>query len=102
MRQPLRYPWPDLDVDDQSAPVIAVRVDADGTQAEVPDHRHRKGQLVQARGGGVTCRVPSGLSMAPPQCGVWIPICMAHSMRATANARVVFVYIKSELVDLPD
>ncbi|HEY4926248.1 MAG TPA: helix-turn-helix transcriptional regulator [Roseiarcus sp.] len=102
MRQPLRYPWPDLDVDDQSAPVIAVRVDADGTQAEVPDHRHRKGQLVVSLGGGVTCRVPSGLWMAPPHCGVWIPSGMAHSNRATANARLFFVYIKTELVDLPD
>jgi AraC-like DNA-binding protein len=102
MRQPLRYPWPDLDVDDQSAPVIAVRVDADGTQAEVPDHRHRKGQLVVSLGGGVTCRVPSGLWMAPPHCGVWIPSGMAHSNRATANARLFFVYIEAELVDLPD
>jgi AraC-like DNA-binding protein len=102
MRQPLRYPWPELDVDDRSAPVIAVRVDADGTQAEVPDHWHRKGQLVFSLGGGVTCRVPSGLWLAPPHCGVWIPSGMAHSNLATANARLFFVYIESEVVDLPD
>jgi AraC-like DNA-binding protein len=102
MRQPLRYPWPDLDVDDRSAPVIAVRVDADGTTAEVPDHQHRKGQLVFSLGGGVTCRVPGGLWMVPPHCAVWIPGGMAHSNLATANARLFFVYIEADLVDLPD
>jgi AraC-like DNA-binding protein len=102
MRQPLRYPWLDLDVDDRSAPLIAVRVDVAGTKAEVPDHQHRKGQLVFALGGGVTCRVPGGLWMVPPHCAVWIPGGMRHSNRATANARLFFVYIEPEIVDLPD
>ncbi|MFT4117229.1 AraC family transcriptional regulator [Bradyrhizobium sp.] len=102
MRQPLRFPWPNLDVDDLSAPVIAVRVDVTGTRAEVPDHRHRKAQLVFASGGGVTCRVPSGLWMVPPHCAVWVPGGMQHSNLATANARLFFVYIEPELVDLPD
>ena len=101
MRQKLRYPWLDLDVDDRSAPVIAVRVDADGTMGEVPDHSHRKGQLVISLGGGVTCRVPSGLWMVPPHCAVWIPGNMPHSNRATANARLFFVYIEAELIGLP-
>lgn len=102
MRQSLRYPWPDLDVDDVSAPVIAVRVDVVGTRSEVPDHSHRKGQLVFALGGGVTCRVPSGLWMVPPHCGVWVPRGMPHSNLATANARLFFVYIEPEVVSLPD
>jgi AraC-like DNA-binding protein len=102
MRQSLHYPWLNLDVDDPSASVIAVRVDVIGTRAEIPDHRHRKGQLVFALAGGVTCRVPSGLWMAPPHCGVWIPGGMRHSNLATANARLFFVYIEPELVDLPD
>jgi AraC-like DNA-binding protein len=102
MKRPLRYPWHDLDVDDPSAPVIAVCVDVEGTRAEVPEHRHRKGQLVFALGGSVTCRVPSGLWMVPPHCAVWIPGGMAHSKVAAANARLYFVYIEPELVDLPD
>lgn len=102
IRQKLRYPWVDLDVDDRSAPVIAVRVDADGTKEEVPEHSHRKGQFVVSLGGGVTCRIPSGLWMVPPHCAVWIPSRMPHSNRATANARLFFVYVEAELVDLPD
>jgi len=102
MRQPLRYPWPDFDVDQLLAPVIAVRVDVIGNKAEVADHWHRKGQLVFALGGGVTCRVPSGLWMVPPHCGVWIPGGMAHSNVATANARIFFLYIEPGAADLPD
>lgn len=102
MRQPLRYPWLDLDVDEVPAPALAVRVDVTGTKAEVPDHRHRKGQLIFALAGGVTCRVPGGLWMVPPHCGVWIPGGMAHSNVVTANARIFFVYIEPGAADLPD
>src|SRR5215510_10456507 len=101
MRQPLRYPWPALDVDGLSAPVVAVRVDVGGNRAEVPSHRHRKGQLVFALGGGVTCRVPNGLWMVPPHCAVWIPGGMPHSSIATANARIFFVYVEPGIADLP-
>ncbi|RUX25927.1 AraC family transcriptional regulator [Mesorhizobium sp. M7A.F.Ca.US.011.01.1.1] len=102
MRQPLSYPWLDLDVDDPAALAIAVRVDIPDTRAEVPAHRHRKGQLVFALAGGVTCRVPSGLWMVPPHCGVWIPGGMEHSNVATANARIFFVYIEPGAADLPE
>ncbi|MES0021429.1 MULTISPECIES: helix-turn-helix transcriptional regulator [unclassified Mesorhizobium] len=102
MRQPLRYPWVNFDVDDVIAPAIAVRVDVTETKAEVATHWHRKGQLVFALGGGVTCRVPSGLWMVPPHCGVWIPGGMEHSNIATANARIFFVYIEPGAADLPD
>ena len=102
MRQPLRYPWLNFDVDDVLAPAIAVRVDVTETRAEVPAHWHRKGQLVFALGGGVTCRVPSGWWMVPPHCGVWIPGGMEHSNIATANARIFFVYIEPGAADLPD
>ena len=102
MRQPLRYPWPNFDVDELSAPVIAVRVDVPDSRAEVAFHRHRKGQLVFALGGGVTCHVPSGLWMVPPHCGVWIPGDMEHRNVATANARIFFVYIEPGAAALPD
>ncbi|MEI5682156.1 MULTISPECIES: AraC family transcriptional regulator [unclassified Mesorhizobium] len=102
MKQPLQYPWYDLNVDDPSAPVIAVRVDVEGARVEVSKHRHRKGQLVFALGGSVTCRVPGGLWMVPPHCAVWVPGGMEHSNIAAANARLFFIYIEPELVGLPD
>ncbi|TPI17113.1 helix-turn-helix transcriptional regulator [Mesorhizobium sp. B4-1-3] len=102
MRQPLRWPWLDFDVDQVAAPAIAVGVDVTETRAEVREHWHRKGQLVFALGGAVTCRVPNGLWMVPPHCGVWIPGSMRHSNTATANARIFFVYIEPGAANLPD
>ncbi|CAN7654853.1 helix-turn-helix transcriptional regulator [Bosea sp. LjRoot9] len=101
MRQPLHYPWPDFDVDGTIAPAIAVRVDVSETGAEVAAHQHRKGQLVFALTGGVSCRVPSGLWMVPTHCAVWIPGGMKHSNIATANAKLFFVYIEPGAADLP-
>jgi AraC-like DNA-binding protein len=102
VRRPLRYPWANLDVDEATEPAIAVRVDVVEDKAEVATHTHRKGQLVFALAGGVTCRVPIGLWMVPPHCGVWIPSGMAHSNMATANAHLYFVYIEPHAAELPD
>ncbi len=98
----LEWPWPNLDPDNVAVPVIAVRVDVTGTKTEAPEHSHRKGQLIFALGGGVTCRVPNGLWMVPPHCGVWVPGGMAHSNIATANARIFFVFIEPDGADLPE
>ena len=73
-----------------------------GPKAEVPDHRHRKGQLVVSLGGGVTCRVPERPVDGPAALRGLDSGGMPHSNRATANARLFFVYIEAELVDLPD
>ncbi len=80
----------------------AERIDVSQNDREAPEHRHRKGQLVMASRGGVTCRVPSGLWIVPPQCGVWVPGGMPHSNVATANARLFFLFIEPDAVDLPD
>jgi AraC-like DNA-binding protein len=102
MRQFLQYPWTNFDVDEIVIPAISVRVDVVKTGAEVPDHQHRKGQLVFALAGGVTCRIPDGLWMAPAHCAVWIPGGVKHSNIATGNAKLFFVYIEPGAADLPD
>jgi AraC-like DNA-binding protein len=91
-----------LDVDQIATPAVFVRVDVGQARTEVPDHQHRKGQLVFALAGGVTCRTPSGLWMVPPHCAVWIPGGLQHSNIATANARLFFVYLEPDAVNLPD
>ena len=98
----LRYPWPDLDPDDVAAAAIAVRLDVTENKVEAAEHAHRKGQLVFALGGGVMCRVPNGLWMVPPHCGVWLPGGTRHTNIATANARIFFVFIEPGAADLPD
>jgi AraC-like DNA-binding protein len=81
---------------------VAMRIDACENGVEAPMHRHRKGQLVLALHGGVTCVVPDGLWMVPPQCAVWIPSGVLHSNRVTANGRVCFLFVETNAASLPD
>ena len=92
----------DQDLEKSTARAHAVRIDVSQNEREAPEHRHRKGQLVMASRGGVTCRVPSGMWMVPPHCGVWVPAGMLHSNVATANARLFFLFIEPGAADLPD
>ena len=91
----------DYNADRLSQPAVALRIDTAGSESESPIHVHRKGQLVVALHGGVTCEVPGGLWMVPPQCGVWIPGGMPHSNRATANARLCFLFVEPGAASLP-
>jgi len=92
----------DQDFETSAARAHAVRIDVSQNEREAPEHRHRKGQLVMAYRGGVTCRVPTGMWMVPPHCGVWVPGGMLHSNMATANARLFFLFIEPGATDLPD
>ncbi len=80
----------------------AVRIDVSQNEREAPQHCHRKGQLVMALRGGVTCRVPNGMWMVPPHCDVWVPGGMLHSNVATANACLFFLFIEPDAIDLPN
>lgn len=92
----------DHDLDKSTARASSVRIDVSQNDREAPEHHHRKGQLVMALRGGVTCRVPNGMWMVPPHCGVWVPGGMPHSNVATANARLFFLFVEPGAADLPD
>lgn len=82
--------------------VAGMRVNIADQRSEVPVHRHRQGQLVVALKGGVTCEVSRAVWMVPPRCAVWIPGQMPHSVRATANARICYLFVPPGSVQLPD
>ncbi|MDH3062862.1 helix-turn-helix transcriptional regulator [Achromobacter insolitus] len=92
-------PFFDSDIDSQWP--YAMRVHADENDQESPPHRHAMGQLVLSMQGGVTCSVPQGLWMVPPQCGVWIPGGVPHSNRVTQNGRVCFLFVPPDAPGLP-
>jgi AraC-like DNA-binding protein len=91
----------DLDPDETDRPAVARRLEVEDYDAEIPVHHHRKGQLILALHGAVTCSVAGALWIVPPQCGVWIPGDMPHSNRATANARLCFLFVEPDIVALP-
>lgn len=91
----------DFDPDMSGHPAVALRLDFTHYAAEIPRHTHRKGQLILALSGAVTCTAAGGVWIVPPHCGVWVPGGIAHSNRATANARLAFLFIEPGAADLP-
>jgi hypothetical protein len=81
--------------------VVGMHVEITEHKSDVPVHQHRQGQLVLALKGGVTCEVPNSIWMVPPRCAVWIPSQMPHSVRATANARICYLFVQPDAVQLP-
>ncbi|WP_416067299.1 AraC family transcriptional regulator [Rhizobium sp. ZK1] len=92
----------DQDLEEHASRVHAIRIDVSQNEREAPEHSHRKGQLVMPLRGGVTCRVPRGMWMVPPHCGVWVPAGMPHSNAATANARLFYLFIEPTAVEMPN
>jgi AraC-like DNA-binding protein len=78
-----------------------MRVEATDHHNEVPVHQHQQGQLVLTLKGGVTCEVRDALWMVPPTCAVWIPSQIPHSVRATANARICYLFVRPDAAQLP-
>lgn len=90
-----------FDPDRSALPALALRVEVAENDSEQPIHTHRKGQLVLALRGGVTCEVPNAMWMVPPQCAVWIPGGTPHSNHVTANARICFLFVEPGATELP-
>ncbi|MEF3110486.1 helix-turn-helix transcriptional regulator [Raoultella sp. WB_B2P2-3] len=67
----------------------------------IPRHQHRKGQLILALHGALTCEVENGMWMVPPQYAVWVPGQQPHSNRATPGARICFLFIEPGAAPMP-
>jgi len=91
----------DFDPDRIPSPAIALRVETTRNDHETPVHRHRKGQLVLALRGAISCEVPHALWMVPPNCAVWVPGAMPHSNRVTPNARICLLFVEPGAAALP-
>lgn len=51
---------------------------------------------------GDTCIAADDVWIVPPGCGIWIPGGVPHSARATANARVDYLFVEPGASRLPD
>jgi len=84
-------------------PAVAHKLDFADHEAEVPLHVHRKGQLILALHGAVTCTAGNEIWIVmPPNCGAWIPGGVPHSARATANARLNYLFVEPGSATLPE
>ncbi len=91
-----------FDPDLTDLPAVAHRLDFAEHEGEVPLHVHRKGQLIIALHGAVTCTATNEVWIVPPNCGVWIPGGVAHSARATPNARLNYLFVEPGAARLPE
>jgi quercetin dioxygenase-like cupin family protein len=82
------------DPDSQHDAAVAFRIRVVAEEQYIPRHHHRKGQLILALGGAITCEVENAMLMVPPQYAVWIPGQMPHSNRATPGAQLCFLFIE--------
>ncbi len=99
--RPVPLAPPQFDPDQVASPAVALRLELADNASEIPIHQHKKGQLIFALKGGVICEVPDALWMVPPNCAVWVPGGMPHSNRATANARLYFLFVDPDAARMP-
>lgn len=64
---------------------------------ELAAHRHDDAELLLVVRGLVTCEVASGHWMVPPQCALWIPVGVEHSMRGLGDLQLYVVYVEPKL-----
>jgi len=91
-----------FDPDVSPLPAVAHQLDFADHQSEVPLHVHRKGQLILALHGAVTCTTGNEIWIVPPNCGVWIPGGVSHSAHATSNARLNYLFVEPGAANLPE
>ncbi|MDH7611722.1 AraC family transcriptional regulator [Raoultella ornithinolytica] len=89
------------DPDSGHESVLAFRIQVVEDEQFIPRHQHRKGQLILALHGALTCEVENAMWMVPPQYAVWVPGQMPHSNRATPGAQISFLFIEPDAAPMP-
>lgn len=70
------------------------RLDADFRhRPEMGFHRHRKGELLLALRGVLSCEVEGGLWIVPPQSAIWVPGGVLHKFAAAGTLECYVVFI---------
>jgi AraC-like DNA-binding protein/mannose-6-phosphate isomerase-like protein (cupin superfamily) len=61
--------------------------------AYVPQHRHRRGQLLFAESGVARVTTKEGIWIVPPERALWIPVGMVHEARAEGEVALRTLYL---------
>ncbi len=90
------------DPDSQQEAAVAFRITVAAEEQRIPAHYHRKGQLILALKGAITCEVEHARWMVPPHHAMWLPGRVSHSNHATPNAQLCFLFIEPWSVVMPE
>lgn len=72
------------------------------TGYQLSAHCHSEAQRMLVVRGLVTCEIAMRQWMVPPECALWIPERMAHSMRGVGNLQLCCVYVDAKLTQRDD
>lgn len=68
-----------------------------------PQHHHQKAQLLFTVRGVINCEVEDSLWIVPPQCAVWIPGGLPHTVFGSGEVECISLFIEPpEAPNLPD
>jgi len=104
-----------VDPDDVARPVVTVGAAGFDMKAldekaaafyrerkEMGFHRHRKGELLLAMQGALTCEVDGGLWIVPPRSAIWVPGGVLHKFEAAGTLECYIAFIDPSVAsDLP-
>lgn len=93
--------WNFVDVDARG-PVIGMHAELSAVSAEIPRHQHIHGQLVMAIKGALSCVTDTSVWVVPPNCGVWIPSDLPHSIRHVESAKACYLFVAPGPHEMPD
>lgn len=83
-------------------PVIAMDAGLPSISAEVPRHQHLQGQLIMALKGALFCLTDNAVWVVPPNCAVWIPSNLPHSIRHGKNVSACYLFVAPGDYKLPE
>lgn len=81
------------EVDNVARPVHALNASQVSKDWEHAAHRHRKAQLLYSVRGVLRCEVQGGVWIVPPQCAVWIPGDVEHSVRGSGETECYCLFV---------
>ncbi|MCO7515977.1 helix-turn-helix transcriptional regulator [Pseudomonas guariconensis] len=87
------------DIDGIARQVIALNASWVGRDWEHAPHRHRKAQLIYSVRGILNCEVETGLWIVPPQCALWIPGDMLHSVRGAGETECYCLFVEPQAIE---
>jgi len=90
-------------VDGVPLPAFAIGATLVSQDWEQARHQHRKAQLLYSVRGILKCEIEDGVWLVPPQCAVWIPGDLPHSVRGSGDTECYCLFVEPDAApDLPE
>ena len=94
--------WGGTDIDAVPRPMVAAGLNVNSSGWELPQHSHRKSELIYTIKGILTCEADGNLWTVPPQSAIWLPGSIPHKSQAFGELEFNVLLIEPDACsDLP-